>query len=327
MCSATNTRLRSTSRWIARHRASIGANARPAKISSRGALSSVFHDATVEWSCSDGKVRVEPVEQVPPTHAHGGDERLRLVHLRVDLLAGGAGIVARIPDVRRRRRREERAERVAELQLVRERELDVDPLDAVGVVAQPVERNDDVLVDLEGVRVPGDRRGPGAVEPEFLPGVRGGGDEAFGPARVGDPDHLRGRLRDRVVRLADDVADQHHLRPAVPLRLRRVAHRFHVALVEVLEARQHGACRPGVEVALDLDDRRRRIAHLPEEFEAERADPRRHPVQDEPRGRDEPVAALLLHAGQPGEELVGHILAEARLAKRARRGSRASPCA
>ena len=60
--------------------------------------------------------------------------------------------------------------------------------------------------------------------------------------------------------LADDVAEQHHLRPPVALRLGGVADRLHVALVEVLEAREDRAVRARVEVALDLDDggRRRR---------------------------------------------------------------------
>ena len=48
---------------------------------------------------------------------------------------------------------------------------------------------------------------------------------------------------DRVVVVADDVAEQHHLRPAVALRLGRVADRLHVALVEVLEAGEDRAVR------------------------------------------------------------------------------------
>ena len=150
----------------------------------------------------------------------------------------------------------------------------------------------------------------------------------FGAARVGDADHLGRRLRHRVVVVADDVAEQHHLRPAVALGLGRVADRLHVALVEMLETGQQHArgTRLGqrVEVVLDLDDRRRRVAHLPEEFEAHGADRRRHPVQDEARAGDEPVAAFLLDAGQPREELVGDVLAETGLAERARRESSAS---
>jgi hypothetical protein len=49
------------------------------------------------------------------------------------------------------------------------------------------------------------------------------------------------RRRHRVLVVADDVADQHHLRPAVALRLGRVADGAHVALVEVFEAGEHRA--------------------------------------------------------------------------------------
>ena len=44
-----------------------------------------------------------------------------------------------------------------------------------------------------------------------------------------------------IVVVADDVAEQHHLRPPVALGLGRVADRLHVALVEVLEAGEHHA--------------------------------------------------------------------------------------
>ncbi len=85
--------------------------------------------------------------------------------------------------------------------------------------------------------------------------------------------------------------------------------------------RRRRAHWPRVEEALDLDDRRRRVAHLAEELEAHRADRRRHPVQDEARADDDAVAAFLLHAGQAREELVGDVLAEARLAELRRRES------
>ena len=102
--------------------------------------------------------------------------------------------------------------------------------------------------------------------------------------------------------------------------LGRVANRLDVTLVQVLEPRQpYTQMRrlPGarVEIAFDLDDRRRRIAHLPEELQAYRADCRWQPVQDEARRGDDAVATLLLHTGQSGEELVGDVLAQPRLAK------------
>ncbi len=70
----------------------------------------------------------------------------------------------------------------------------------------------------------------------FLRASRTDGDEAFAAARVGDAHHFRGGVRDGVVVVADDVAEQHHLRQAAALGLGRVADRVQIALVEMLEA-------------------------------------------------------------------------------------------
>src|SRR5262245_35682431 len=76
--------------------------------------------------------------------------------------------------------------------------------------------------------------------------------------------------RDLVLVLAGDVADEHHLRPRRPPRLGRVADRLQVALVQMLEPREKRVRMP-VEIRLDLDDRRHRVADLAEELEAHRA--------------------------------------------------------
>ena len=103
---------------------------------------------------------------------------------------GGLRVVLVGPHVLERRAdAKQRGELVGELQLVRDRQLDVDPLDAVGVVAEPLERDDDVLVDLERVGVLGDRRGARAVEPELLARFGRHRDEA-----------LRRRARSRCAR-------------------------------------------------------------------------------------------------------------------------------
>ena len=60
-------------------------------------------------------------------------------------------------------------------------------------------------------------------------------------ARVGDAHHLAGGARHRVGVVADDVADQHHLRQPAALALGGVADRLQVAVVEVLEAGQDRA--------------------------------------------------------------------------------------
>ncbi len=209
---------------------------------------------------------------------------------------------------------EEVLQALAELQLVREGKLDVDALDSVGVVAQPLERDHDVLVDLESVRVPGDRGGACAVQPEALALLGGDGDEALALARVGDAHYVRCRAGRRVLIVAHDVAQQDHAWAAAALRLGGVSHGLHVALIQVLEA---GEDRLGmrIEIALDLDDGWHRLLHVAEEFEAHGTHVLRHAMQDE-RGRgDEAVASLLLHARQAAQELVGHVLAQAFLAQ------------
>ena len=205
MCSATNTRRRSTRAWIAFTRAITGAHSEPAKSSSSGPFSSRFHDTTVAWSRSGTNVSSSAIEQALPVRARRGDERARVVALLVDHFLRRALLRVGTPRLQERRAREEALELVAELDLVRDRELDVDPLDAVGVVAEALERDDDVLVDLERVRVPRDRRRARAIEPELAPAFRRNGDEAFAAARVRNAHDLGCRLRDGVVGLADDV--------------------------------------------------------------------------------------------------------------------------
>ena len=114
-------------------------------------------------------------------------------------------------------RGEEGLQRVDQRELVAQRQLDVDALDAVGVLAHARQRDHHVLVDLEGVGVLADRRGALAVEPELLARLGADGDEALAAARVGDAHHLAGGARHRVGVVADDVADQHHLRQPAAL--------------------------------------------------------------------------------------------------------------
>ena len=117
----------------------------------------------------DGKGLVDPVEQVLPARADRRDERARLVDLCAQLLLRRHGFRTGAPQRGGHRHREEIRQRVAERDLVADRKLDVDALDAVGVIAEALERYDDVFVDLERIGVLGDRGRTGAVEPELLP--------------------------------------------------------------------------------------------------------------------------------------------------------------
>jgi hypothetical protein len=261
---------------------------------------------------------VEIVEQALPARAHLGNGRLRLVAAVTDQL----GLVqTRIAHVQRQFAGDEFGQRVAQLKLVADRQLDVEPLDAFAVIAHAWQRDDDVLIDLEGVGMPRDRRGTRAVEPEALACLGADGDEALAAAGIGHAHDVRGGAHYRRIVSADYVADQHHLGPAVAFCLGGVADGFHIALVEVFQAGElHAGGQPGAarfEVVGDLDDAGYGFAHPAEELEADGARHRRHLVQDPNRRGDQAVAAFLLHAGQTGEELVGDVLAQAGLAESA----------
>src|SRR5690606_24374024 len=81
---------------------------------------------------------------------------------------------------------------VQQAQLVAGGQFDVDPFDGVGVFAHPVQRDDDVFVDLERVGVARDGRGAGAIQPEFLACFGRHSHEAFAVAAVGDAYHFAG---------------------------------------------------------------------------------------------------------------------------------------
>ena len=143
------------------------------------------------------------------------------------------------------------------------------------------------------------------------------GDEALARAAIGEPHDFRGGGGDRRGVLADDVAEQDHLRQRAALGLGAIADRAQVALVEMLETREHARPRLAarVQIALDLDDRRNGFARLAEELQAHGANVLRSAVQNPARRRDDAVAAFLLHAGQAAQELVGDVLAEPGLAE------------
>jgi hypothetical protein len=125
--------------------------------------------------------------------------------------------------------------------------------------------------------------------------------------------------------VAGQVGQQHHVGAADAVRLGGIAHGPDVARVHVLQAGQHHAAGAGVHQVLHLDDGGHRLAHRAEELHAHRADLGRHAVQHEGGLGDEAVAALLLDAGQAGQELVGDVLAQALLAEQAAGDGRGFP--
>jgi len=147
------------------------------------------------------------------------------------------------------------------------------------------------------------------------------------PAREFAIHHLGGGARHGVGIVADDVAEEHHLGQATSLGFGRVAHRFQVAVVQVLQPGQHDgggalaigsfAAAPllGEHEVLDLHDAGHGIARVAEELQAHGAGVFGHLVHHPAGAGDQAVTAFLLDAGQAGEELVGDVLAQALLAE------------
>ena len=84
-------------------------NAWPPKISSSGAWSSAFHDATAEWSCSDGNVASMRTRRSRQRAATAAISARASSTFAAIASGAGADLVARSPRVREVRPREERA--------------------------------------------------------------------------------------------------------------------------------------------------------------------------------------------------------------------------
>ncbi len=214
MCSATNTRLCST-RWWMRVAARRG-SAEGAAVEDLAQRLAHFASSTTRAACGPaarGNGRPSMLQlrerRAPCQRARvSGASRLSSSHcqrLRTSASSCLRCIARDCPAARRRRaahrpgdaaavrRRRIRPARRSSSSLLLQRQLDVDALDAVGVVAQARQRDHHVLVDLERVGVLGDRRGARAVEPELLARLGGHRDEAFAAARVGDAHDLARR--------------------------------------------------------------------------------------------------------------------------------------
>ncbi|OIQ78441.1 hypothetical protein GALL_398520 [mine drainage metagenome] len=270
-----------------------------------------FHSPLAEFA----QRRIEAIQHLVPVRTGVLDQRQGLLAAGFDPLRVGLSIFV----LHQRQFAVQKAlQRIEQFQLVADGQLDVDALDAVGVIPQARQRNDHILVDLEGIGMLRDGCGAGTVQPEFLARIGADGNEAFASACVGQAHDMRCRFADGVLVIAGDVGYQYHLGTLRTVGLGGVTDGFQVALVQMLQACQQRV-RMGVQVILDFDDGRHRQCHRAEKFQADGAYVRRHPMQDESGRSDQAVAAFLLDAGQAGQEFVRHILAEAGFAEMAAR--------
>ena len=205
-------------------------------------------------------------------------------------------------------------QRIQQLELVVQRQLDVDALDAVAIIAHARQRDHHVLVDLERVGVFGNRGGARTVQPEFFARLGGYRDETFAAAQIGQAHHFRSGQCRRIRIVAHHIGDQHHLWTGAAFRFGGIAHRLEIALVQMFQPGQQSAGMR-VHIGFDFHDRGNRIANLAEEFQAYGAGMLVGAMQDEARRGDDAVATFLLDAGQAGQEFVGDILAQPHLAE------------
>ena len=205
MCSATNTRLRSTSRWIAvaarehRREGEAGEDLLQRRLAARSSTTRGASGPAARRSVVVERGRARSCQR-----ARVGRDQLRAPRRRLRGRAMRPALGPRLARRRRhacassRRRAKNAVERVAAARACCAIEYSMLMRSiAVGVVAEALERDDDVLVDLERVGVLGDRRGARAVEPELLARLGRHGDEALAAARVGDAHDLRGGLARR----------------------------------------------------------------------------------------------------------------------------------
>ena len=174
---------------------------------------------------------VAVIEPLLPCATHIRQNRTRLLHTLFQQL-GRRHIVGVIHRTQGQIAFGEKGvQRVAQVELVAQREFDVQALDAVGVLAHAWQGNHNVFVDLEGVGVAADGRCAFAIEPKFLARFGADGHKTFATAGVGQTHDFRGSTRHIVCVVASDVAHQHHLRKTATLTFCSVTNRLEVAVV------------------------------------------------------------------------------------------------
>ena len=140
-------------------------------------------DAVVgELRLGCGERQVEVVEQPLPASAHAGD---LLQGLGAMIGDQGVAVDDLVLDVQRQVTVQEFGEMVAELDLVLQRQFDVDAFDAVAVFTHAWQGDDHVFVDLERIGMTRNGGGAAALEPEALALLRADRDETFGAAAIG----------------------------------------------------------------------------------------------------------------------------------------------
>ncbi len=176
---------------------------------------------------------IQVLQQPVPAVAHVVQQLLHFLHA---VSQPFAGVDLRIVRVEQRQFPGEKGfQLIHQLQLVGQRQFDVDALDAVAVITHARQRNHHVLVDFEGVGVTGNGRSAGAIQPEFFTRFIGHGHKAFAVAQICQPHDFRRRRAHGIGAIADHIGNQHHLGARAPARLGGITDRLQITLVQMLQ--------------------------------------------------------------------------------------------
>ena len=196
----------------------------------------------------------------------------------------------------------------------------IELFDEVGKVGDDVYGDDDIFVDLEAGRAAGDGRELVPVFPVVFRLCRVFGDESVyhvvGRTDIHDVAHA---FFQRGFIVGVHLQDEHGDGFALVLRgLFLVFDGFYILDAELFQRGylyQIALCADGVAQGHNLLDDQHGVVHgTPEEFQHHHAEMLLRRMADETGFHDDAVCAFLLHAGQPAEELVGDVLAQAGLA-------------
>ena len=249
----------------------------PSKICCSGARTCVFHDTRSVWSCSAVEERCAPARRRVSIGGAAATSQARACQpdhsARTSPPAAPAraptrspsssadGMSSRVLALAQRQRppAKKRLERVEQRELVARCDSSMLMRSMPSrVLAQALQRNHHVLVDLERVGVLGDGGGARAVEPELLARLGADGDEAFAARARWPCAPLREAARATASSSSPTMSPNSTIfGQAAALALGGVADRAQVALVQVLEAGQDRAVgQLGLREheVLDLDD-------------------------------------------------------------------------
>ncbi len=144
------------------------------------------------------------------------------------------------------------------------------------------------------------RSGALSIEPKLFTSFWTNGNESLTTSRISETHHLGGCASHVVSVIARDVANQNHFGQSTSFALGGIAHRFKVAVIEVLKPCQHCArslllCKHEV---FNFDNARNSIFGVTKKLHAHSSRVNRHAMHDPTSTGNQAITALFLNTRQ-----------------------------